>query len=79
MLQITDLTREKYNELRNMAYKGEKQAKVLRKLMLDVLAEAYEIEEYIHPVYFERAQRLLDYATHNILALTLEKEGYFND
>ena len=79
MISITELTREKYNEMRRLTYKGDKQAKATRKLMLDLLASAYESTEYIHPVYFDRAQMLLDYATHNILAITLTKEGYFED
>ena len=74
MLQITDLTREKYDELRSLAYDSSKQQSALRTLMLNILADAYESDEYIHPIYFYRANNLLSYATNDLLRKNLTQK-----
>lgn len=72
MLKLQDLSGEKFRELRaNTVTINQK--KELRKLLLDTLAEAYSSDEYIHQVYYERANRLLDDVTHDLLAISINR------
>jgi len=63
MHSIKDITRETVSDYNKMSRKNKKKAKEIRKLMLDLLALAYEDEDYIHPKYYDRANDILSIAT----------------
>jgi len=63
MLSIKEITPVTVSEYNKMSRKSKVKAKQIRKLMLDLLAAAYEDEDYIHPKYYDRANDILSIAT----------------
>jgi len=72
MLSITELSRDRFNELRRTITTSDKNTKKLRSLMLDLLAKAYESESYIAPRYFDRANDLLSISTNRLITKALK-------
>ncbi len=66
MLSITELSPVRVTEFKRAIRSSEREARVARQLMLDLLAKAYEVdieEEYIPYYYFDRANDILSFAT----------------
>ena len=63
MTTITELTPTKVSDLNKMSRKSTPKARAIRTLMLDLLAKAYEGEDFIHDKYYIRANDVLSLAT----------------
>ncbi len=73
MLSITDITPVTVSEYNKMSRKSSKRSREIRQLMLDLLAQAYESDEFIHGKYFTRANDILSLATNKCLTHEIKK------
>ena len=78
MTSITELTPVKVYEYKRAITASGKQADVIRSLMLDLLAKAYDGTDFIHFSYYDRANDLLNTATcrsERLFKAIMRKEG----
>ena len=68
MKSINELGPVKVAEFRAAIRASKREAKVARRLMLDILAAAYSSEILIHQVYYDRANDVLSYANAKLTA-----------
>ena len=73
MTTITELGPVRVAEFKKAIRSSKREAKIARKLMLDILAAAYSSETLIHQVYYDRANEVLGAANTRLTADILYK------